>query len=297
MKKIILCEGDSWTAGDIMDPKLVERGETNNHLPENDVYRLPKVWPYKLEKKLGITVLNKAEGGCSNDAIIRRITEEIYVLLDDYKPEEIFVIVGWTSPERKDFFIKTNPENIYSGNWEPFYPSQHVQNFSYLPKDVAKRIQEFFKTYVLHFWNEEEYITRYIQQNLFLHSFLENLKIDHLFFDAFYVPREYDVVFSHGMLGTAKLVTQLEVKHEYINKYMKRTTEKYLELRDSHFYKNSFRNFLLSKRLPRDQWVDGQSVLYPTRITFDKKQHHPSENGHELWAEELKKVLKKRKYA
>ena len=64
MKKIILCEGDSWTSGDIINPEL----ETTwvNH-PTNDSYRLPKVWPNKLGELLDIEVLNTANAGCSND--------------------------------------------------------------------------------------------------------------------------------------------------------------------------------------------------------------------------------------
>ena len=50
-----------------------------------------------------IEVWNAAVAGCSNDAIVRRVVENTFKLLDDYKPEEIFVVVGWSSPERKDF--------------------------------------------------------------------------------------------------------------------------------------------------------------------------------------------------
>ena len=39
--KIILCEGDSWTAGDLLDPKLEERGRSYINSPETDSYRLP----------------------------------------------------------------------------------------------------------------------------------------------------------------------------------------------------------------------------------------------------------------
>ena len=37
--KLILCEGDSWTSGDIINPKL--NHSFVNH-PDNDSYRLPK---------------------------------------------------------------------------------------------------------------------------------------------------------------------------------------------------------------------------------------------------------------
>ena len=104
-KKVILTEGDSWTAGDIINPTLREEiGGFVNH-PKNNSYRLPKVWPHKLGEMLGIEVLNTSNAGCSNDSIVRRVVENTFDLLEKYKGEEIFVIVGWSSPERKDFYF------------------------------------------------------------------------------------------------------------------------------------------------------------------------------------------------
>ena len=36
-KKIIVCDGDSWTSGDILDPKLEEIGETFINHKDNAV--------------------------------------------------------------------------------------------------------------------------------------------------------------------------------------------------------------------------------------------------------------------
>ena len=40
--KIIYCDGDSWTTGDLLDPNL-EKGIGWINDPLNDNYRLPKV--------------------------------------------------------------------------------------------------------------------------------------------------------------------------------------------------------------------------------------------------------------
>lgn len=63
MKKIILCGGDSWTSGDIIDPKLQSIGVTYVNHSDNDEYRLPKVWPHKLGKLLNVDVKNCAAAG------------------------------------------------------------------------------------------------------------------------------------------------------------------------------------------------------------------------------------------
>jgi lysophospholipase L1-like esterase len=105
MKKILLCDGDSWTAGDIVDPKIFgDRKEEVNH-PDNRPYRLPKVWPHKLGKLLNIEVDNIARSASSNDAIVRRTLRRVIELLETYQSEEIFVIIGWSSHNIKHLFF------------------------------------------------------------------------------------------------------------------------------------------------------------------------------------------------
>ena len=188
MKKIVLCEGDSWTAGDIINPKLDI--DYVNHR-DNDSYRLPKVWPHKLgeminKKNLHDTnVINQSVAGSSNDGIVRRTLLKIPRLLEKYKGKEIFVIVGWSSPERKDFFYNDGKRK----HWETLYPAQLGQKFHSGYKDLNK----FYEIYVDKFWNREEYIQRYTEQNLLLHHYLNHHNIDHMFFDAFYnAPKVVD---------------------------------------------------------------------------------------------------------
>ena len=60
--KLILCEGDSWTSGDLINPELELAGKEHPNVNDssNDDYRLPKVWPHKLGKRLGIDIVNKS---------------------------------------------------------------------------------------------------------------------------------------------------------------------------------------------------------------------------------------------
>ena len=113
--KIIYCDGDSWTAGDILNPELEKQGEFFINHEDNDSYRLPRVWPHKLGKLCDIEIKNNSVAGSSNDGIVRRVLDSIPKLLRQYKPEELCVIIGWTSPERKDFFYKEIfPHQLYS---------------------------------------------------------------------------------------------------------------------------------------------------------------------------------------
>jgi hypothetical protein len=248
LKKIILCEGDSWTAGDIIDPDL---DITYVNDKENDSYRLTKVWPYKLGKLLDIEVQNTSMAGSSNDGIVRRVVSNVLDLLKKYNGEDIFVIVGWSSPERKDFYFNDGNDK----HWETIFPN--AINDTDQISDIEKERQEFYKTYLQYYWNEEEYFNRYIHNNLYLHYFLKSNNIEHLFFDAFYQTE------SGGPLYHTEEMRKDGIK----------TENKFLEI-TKHFYKDiSFKNFILEDR------------------HFSKDNSHPNEKGHQVWAEELSKDL------
>tara|TARA_B100000029_G_scaffold328209_1_gene320527 strand:- start:186 stop:1004 length:819 start_codon:yes stop_codon:yes gene_type:complete len=269
MKKIILCDGDSWTAGDIVDPNIFgDKLEHVNH-PKNTEYRLPRVWPGKLEKLIGIETDNISIAGSSNDAIVRRTLRRVIQLLETYKPEEIFVIIGWSSPERKDFYYNGKWES-----WETLYPAQLSQDFPDM------RLKNFYEIYLDIFWNEEEYIERYIQQNLLLHHFLNSHNIKHLFFDAFYEKEDgmfkdvdiEETFYNFHSLRSDKIggdrIRELEFSG---NKYL---IDEFLKLREKIFKKESFRRYIGFKDMKL--W-DGV---------------HPSEEAHEKWAQELNRELR-----
>ena len=252
MKKIILCDGDSWTSGDIINPIL---NTTDVNHKDNDEYRLPKVWPSKLGKLLNISMLNISRAGSSNDGIVRRVMRKIPELLEQYKSDEIFVIIGWSSPERKDFYYKGVWES-----WETLYPAQYNQ---IIPD---KDLDTFYKIYLKRFWNEEEYLERYIQQNLLLYYFLDSYNISHCFFDAFYEIKD------GGIYSNIEIIDVL--KDTLFSK-------EYLKVRKKVFKDESFRRFLMKNGSVFKDGVFGEDL-------------HQTEKGHELWSEELYKFIDKK---
>jgi len=281
MSKLIICDGDSWTSGDIIDPELF--GDDFSHInhPDNDQYRLPRVWPHKLGELLNVDVSNVSVAGSSNDAVIRRTIPRVMELLEKYKSEEIFVIVGWSSPERKDFF--------YNGEWscwETLYPAQIEQN---LPN---KDIEKFYKLYLKYYWNPQEYMNRFINQNLYLHYFLERNNIEHLFFNAFYecssngndIYEKFVTESVSGIREKSDLINDIKslfpkVGNDFMDDGYFRSTnfyvvEEFLDMKNKVMKNTSFRNFLMDRDL------------------FQIPAQHPNEQEHQLWAEELYKDLK-----
>jgi len=267
MIKLILCDGDSWTAGDMIDPTI---DTTNVNDERNDDYRLSKLWPNDLEKLSNIPVLNIARAGSSNDGVCRRIIDNINYFLEEelYSPEELFVIVGWSSPERKDFYYTS----IEHTGWETLYPS-----FFECTINTKKDIQDFYKTYIQYFWNQAEFITRHIQQNYLLHYFLKDKNIKHIFFNAFYECKfdlektPYEMSVDNDFVGIfykSDLMDDLTGQAS-INKS---TVKNFSKLYDQIFIKGSFRNHIMTLM------ENGHDNL------FEPDQHHPNREGHKIWA-------------
>jgi len=228
-KKILLCDGDSWTAG-------------NNGYPE-----LSKCWPRELGKLLDIEVKNISQSGGSNDGIIRRTIKEVLSLLKEYKLDEILVVVGWSSPDRRDFYFNDT-------NWETFQPS--ANEYSVEGSGQPKDLEKFYYLWTKYFWNEEESLYHYINDNLYLHNFLESKNIKHLFFNAFY--------------------TEDWEKINDSNVYDYTIVEEFLKLFDKNFIKVSFKNFINNSEKIEDKFCGAD---------------HPDEVGHSLWAKKLYECL------
>jgi hypothetical protein len=279
--KLILCEGDSWTAGDMIDPKL---NTTNINHVDNDDYRLPKLWPYDLEKLTNIKVINNSRAGSSNDGIVRRVIDNISYLTEKNKSKDLFVIVGFSSPERKDFYYKGEFDGELINGWETMYPAElehGVLKFGNSP------LADFYKLYLSYFWYPGEYIRRYIEQVLLLHYFLKGNNIKHKFFNSFYevlpgVESPFQKAVSgigDGMFNESDLMDDLTSQHTI----HKSTIQKFSKIYKDIFIEESFRNYLrgLSKT---NQEYDP--------IYFERDGFHPNRKGHQSWSKVVFKNIK-----
>jgi|11_taG_2_1085331.scaffolds.fasta_scaffold05181_4 hypothetical protein len=261
--KILLTEGDSWTAGDIIDPRIKEDLAGNVNAKINDNYRLPKVWPHKLATKLGVKSMNTAVAGSSNDGIVRRVIDNVLNLLKNYEPQEIKVVIGLTSPERKDFYHKK--DNDYG--WDVLYPLDS--------SELSEERSLFKKVYSSIYWNKEEYISRYLQSVFLIHQFLQYKGIDHTFFNAFYQDNDgkfgFDLHSSIDLLEAS--MSRSYLKH--LNIYS--LIDVYREIVENYFCLTSFKGYL--DKFGKNHCFDGM---------------HPNEQGHDIWAEYLYQYFTKK---
>jgi hypothetical protein len=265
MRRLIVI-GDSWTYGsEIRDPNFND--EIKDWNSENDDYRLPKIWPTKLSKMLGFDeCINLSYPAASNDRTVRVL---INWLTQEYfsksKPtDEIFVIVGLTSPERKDFFYRD--EEIPGHNfWMTLWP---MWKHKYLQEPINK----FADLYVKYFWNKEEYANRYVNQIFQLQTLFERYNIKFLIFQSFYQSTEIgfkdwkDDPYMRDFNATVdKLIWDLIDPVTFVNKNDKI---------------HSFHNYIVNKDTTKEKSV---ALL----------DMHPSEVGHTWWSEYLFEYIQK----
>jgi len=271
----IYVNGDSWTAGDIVDPELFGDNLAEVNHPDNKPYRTARVWPRFLGDLLDIDVINNSHSGASNDRIVRTTINDILKLKENFIPSEIFVLIGWSSPERKDFYYKVTDK---ANAWDTVYPAE----FKHWKDETDIIRNDFYKNYVTGYWNEEEFFTRHMLNVTFLSNFLDNLGIKYKFFDCFY--EDYESLVSpnsHQILDGDKLITQIQkfkdsksinaLKHLGVEN----TIENYLDLYDKHYIDKTFVGHLTDLLIenPKENYID----------------FHPTLLGHQEWAKYLYK--------
>ena len=183
--KLIGC-GDSWCWGaELVDPKvepvpimtLPDGGFDRQFKPENIAYRLKYRYVNQLANKINAEVIDLSQPAYSNDAIFRRLIE--YLVTEGYTSgkdtSDILVSIGWTSPERREFFNPSTDEK-----WLTFGP--WINDVRHKNKNVNK----FFKLYYQHFSDISYSMNRYITHIWLAEQLLKKYNIKYIMHQAFY---------------------------------------------------------------------------------------------------------------
>lgn len=280
--KLVAC-GDSWTWGaELVDPaeeplpimKYTDDQFWRQMKPVNVKYREKHRYINLLAEKLGTDeIIDLSKPSYSNEAIIRTLlqwlSEEGYTSGRD--TSDLFVSIGWSSPERREFYTSKVEKN-----------QTHEYYFEFGPWSAERRHgdpewDEFFKLYVLHFWKEKEFIRRWIHDVYKTEVMLKHLNIKYLMHQAFY--HHY-----------------LEPIHKWNDKKYKNDTFIDIVLGDKKLWDNIDNVRFLNK----DDTEIGTSHHYLlNQVNGDHNkvllEWHPNEYGHKLWAEYLYDYIKSNK--
>ena len=282
---ILIANGDSWTFGcEIVDPAVIQEypkfGHLTeiDHLQENDSYRLSRIWPTMLAKLLNANVINLSEPGDDNSSILARTQEYVLFLLNSgIDPKNLFIVIGWTSPERRNFWYKSSDnKHSYKVKLNP-HTMEHEQ----------KPISELTKTYALNFWNPEEYIIRYVTTILNFQNFCVSNGIKFLSFNSFY--RQKHVGIDQWVdINIEEQINSLNTGNLYF------ITDDSSRITHKINYNTIWNN------------VDGVKYYNKSKISNSFKSYidetygetgytgwHPNEYSHKSWANELYKYIQK----
>lgn len=152
--------------------KIFFNGDSNTHGSEL-YYAKQDAYPYKLAELFNAEVAdNPALGGASNDRIIRT-TEEYLRKCEAENDYPDLIVIGWSEPNRTDWFVDGRYETMYSENVPPTQ-SHNINDAR--AKHFSKDWRHASAEYVM---------TQYHHEKIFnLHQHLEYLKIPHVFFNA-----------------------------------------------------------------------------------------------------------------
>jgi hypothetical protein len=284
-KLTIICDGDSWVFGsELVDPNISKRYSKNIHageydwIDENNSYRLSKIFSTHIGNLLNADVINLAWSADDNNTILNRIITYVTAnyISKNLPTNNLFLLVGWSSPERNSFWYKDDELSYKLRIW----PS--IQN---LQKENQK---EFWNYYVEYLWNKEEYLPRHIMNILQFENFCKANNIKWLSFNSFYqnvgtsIETWKDVNIKNELLQLQLTTHPYHTNKSADRKYYK---QEYISLWNSvdniRFYKknetnNTFKSFIETNNL---------NTIY--------SGWHPSESSHKIWADELVNYIKK----
>lgn len=232
---ILLTNGDSWTQGD-SPAQTINWNATKNEdwydivpnfgrIDKNDIslnyekkilYKFydSSVWPKIVGKKMGVETWNAGRLGSDNYDISISTIRSVEWLLSKQK-EDIFVIVGWSSPLRVPMFSRdsNNPKKGYS--IDQIRPYTKFNNFD---------INLFFNTYQV---NDMYFFNIYVLQ-----TYLKEKNINYLFFNAFDYPREHSNFYN--LIDTDKWVDNTFDK-DHFNQYIEKNYNSNFKKNDDYF--------------------------------------------------------------
>ena len=281
----LITNGDSWTFGsEIVDPALVSKHLDKKHVTEydffeeNDSYRISKIWPTYLAKIMNADLINLAWPADDNGSILRRTMSYITTnFIEKSLPtDDIFVIIGWSSPERNSFWYDDGKQS-YSLRLYPTIPTS-VRDAEF---------KKFWEYYVANLWNPEDYIRRFIFDAAQFENFCIRYKIKYLQFNSFYqTPRknisewvDLNIVEEIKKLkpdvSTIYDSTIDKRKHEIANYTTLWNTIDSINFYNKDQLNNTFKGFIDAR------FTDPYN-----------KTWHPSPESHLAWAEELYRYIK-----
>tara|TARA_Y100001963_G_scaffold113597_1_gene157371 strand:+ start:903 stop:1874 length:972 start_codon:yes stop_codon:yes gene_type:complete len=253
-KSLLIVASDSWGVGAELDT-----ASKNNSL-----------YFHHLNKKLKLdSIKNLSGNGLSNDMIYEKVIHTVISEKDNFALDKSFVLIGWSSPERRMWKWRNEREVVKFGNRF----TNHVV-YNQIPGTIG-RIEEnlagtglvsdkqlkdyvqFFRIYNKYFWLESESLDRWVIQMVTLHTFLKSFNIKHLFYNNFY---PYDSMQNFFQ----ELKDHTEILQEHVDNYFD-YPEDYSDSKDANLFSEPIKS---GKKLKFDRGQMNRFSIIPQEYIY-----------------------------
>lgn len=289
MKRLIT-NGDSWTYGsELRDPKLVAELDLNNPSDVrkmldldfdslNHPYRIANTWTTHLANRFHAEAINLGYPASNNNLIAERTMD--YICANNLYGNQNFVVIGWTAPERNDYYMDFSPSL-----------SRRQIFFNSLDKETHPPAIDYLKMYFEHMVVPDEYWARYIKNIVMVENFLKVRNIPYLMFNAFYSledlnssydwSQQPDFNMADAIKGRRNLYYYYSNGEETHSTFETWLSNLWASVDPVRWYRkdqdrSSFRTFAVNKVKPA--FADGNCG-------------HPNELAHKAWADELRTYI------
>lgn len=202
-----------------------------------------------IAQHLGAELIDVSAAGMTNEFISAATVVGINKALQKYSPEEIIVIVGWTTTERFEYFNK-KVGRIMSGYTNV---SKHI----YGDKKEGDYERSLFISQ--HLWSPAYGYYKLINSFNYVHSFCE--------------ARGVTVIHKHNVQHHAARFPSIKLLHTDVNNS---------DLIDRCFTTDAKKHF---ERMSEERSF--QDFVMREQFIISKKDTHPNEKGNIRWAERL----------
>jgi len=205
MKKVLYVNGCSHSCGS-------EISYPNSHRTPED---LKNSWAGQLSDRFNLVHYNDATGGQDNFSILSNTIHSILNLLDQYKSDEIFVIIGWSGFDRENF-IYNDVRYKFLSNPDPCF------------KEWPNIVQQIYRNYILGTdLNNNSAQNKFSLMYISLINFLKIYNIEYYFFNALHevqYPIKNLLHETSNELPTVKIFDQIQRDPNYLEPFNNRLT-------------------------------------------------------------------------
>ena len=269
MTKLLIINGDSWTHGaELIDPQLVNKKilTPQDSLHElNNSYRESHIWPTLIAHKLNLKLENISYSGRSTDLIVTSTIAKCLSLLENNQASDLHVIIGLTDPGRIECLLDDNGTLMNT----VLFPHESPAAYS------SPALKNHFKFFIVHKQSDFDVLYRFLNQLYYLHNFCKNRGIKYTLFMAF-----YEFTIDGRQVGIKTLIESLKNVDIGLVRHGDFSGANYIDLMQA----------IVSEI--ETNWLD-----IDTGSTFKNYiirhcgspliGHHPSEEGHYMWAEHI----------